>query len=376
MSTRREPKQRPFASTKAGRAAIAAWAKLPAGEQRQALLELIETRQEELKRLAPNILFVTCGYGTYRARKPQKSSKPQTLSERKAAKRLVDDVMGITFVVKRKKADLHERHRIPTHLLTYWPVDGQRVLCAVPTDVESADELRPTAQAPTTVTRTGVNNYARGVVTALVQPPDESNAPLWALSCEHVFGMTEYVGAAEPTDNNVHVNEPPGPTFATVTRYWGKLVPDAGTSFDAALAKVSSRGLAETARPVICDRFATIDEIQRELVIHTLRPTGLQQIKAKQTKYYIRAHSFYVTYKGLGKIYHEEVFEMTADPPTQPGDSGSPVTGVGEFATMLMGMHIAGDGQRAYMVPAYQLMKMKNFLRLSNIYSGEFLEFA
>lgn len=365
-----------FAATKLGRAAIAAWKRLSPREQREAVRELIDTRHDELVRAYPNVLLVTSGYGTYRARKPPKSAPQKPVAKRISARRRVDDVLGVTFVVQRKRRRMSRRDRIPSHLLAYWTVGGERVLCAIPTDVESADELRPVTQTPTAVTREGLNRYSRGVTTALVKPPEDAAGPLWALSCRHVFGMSEYVGGASPTGNRVHVEAPPKDRFARVTQFWGRFRVGEGTSFDAALAKVSSRELADRAVPVACTRFATIDEIPRDLVIHVARPEGALRISATRTHYYTRDDNFGILCEGLGVIYHAELFEMLAEPATLGGDSGSPVTGVRGYARVLMGMHIAGVGGRAYMLPAYQLLRMENFLRLSSIYGGTFLSFA
>ena len=47
---------------------------------------------------------------------------------------------------------------------------------------------------------------------------------------------------------------------------------------------------------------------------------------------------------------------------TEGGDSGSPV--VTADGRTLLGMHIAGDGERSFMIPAFELLRTGNYVGL------------
>jgi hypothetical protein len=68
------------------------------------------------------------------------------------------------------------------------------------------------------------------------------------------------------------------------------------------------------------------------------------------------------------RILHSTIVESKAH--TEPGDSGSPV--VTTDGATLLGMHIAGGGGRAFMIPAYDLLDPKKYHRMDSRASMEF----
>ena len=180
----------------------------------------------------------------------------------------------------------------------------------------------------------------------------------------------------KPDGRAVRDTSQTGPVYANVSRYYGALVAGQGTSFDAALARITDLSEARKALPVQVDDLAySLAEIPRVLAIHVARPDGGRVMRAKQTHIWFRADDFHVTYKNsqyeFGKVYHNTLIEMLADQITAGGDSGSPVTN--EAGNILMGMHIAGSGRKAFMIPAFELLWTGSYPGLSGAFGTGYL---
>ncbi len=370
------------------RAAYAAWKKLGEieGERAQfaVLEELLRSRRDELVRAYPNVVEVTLGYGTYRARKPKREQK---LSERRAARRKVDEALGVTFLVRRKVQDVRKlkpAHVIPKHLLTYATIEGERTLCAVATDVAPLDERRAIAHAGRPfvfVTRANSSHpHTKGAVACAVSIPGLRESRPFLLSCLHVFGMCSHDLKSDRTTNGppdgrwVRQRSESGALIGPVSEYYGALrrTIDPKASFDAALALGVQTALANT---VVTSRPRTLAagywNIPKTLVVRT--PRGPVRVE-KTDKICV----FDILYENIGEYPNGPLVLVNVSArggELVPGDSGSAVTD--ESGELLCGMHIAGtpDGRTGYMIPAYEALRLTNFKGLGSIGGREHLEF-
>jgi hypothetical protein len=304
---------------------------------------------------------VTYGFGTRaspRTRKPQRSTKP---------------VLGVTFLVQKKVAPtrLSAQRQLPRYLLTYATIEGQRTLCAIPTDIEAATNYGAVAHGASKVDVTHPDTTASmsGMLCAAVRRPDAGPASTeYALSCRHVFDPT---GGALPDPTGAEIRV--GPTaVARTSAHWGVLVPAPAISFDAALAVVVDRARLYQALPAFLTGVIDAPErLPARLMIHTDRPSP---IRADRSHTWRAQDGFAIDYSAIGgaagpgitRVLHEELIECLPKRAVKAGDSGAPVTD--ESGRLLVGMHIAGTEKmaageviRAFLIPAYVLLRADNF---------------
>lgn len=342
------------ARTQRTKDAVAAWKALSRSKQLDLAADLVETRRDELRRAYRGVVAVTCGYGTRtRAERPR-----------------VDGKISVVFLVRRKKPTdaLSSGDRIPEHVYTYVGAGKRKRLLAVPTDVECKSTYRVKSQSPASIRVTsGAESDAgvKGAIACIVEP---SPGERMALSCYHV---------CRPTSALVTLAHS-GEQLGCVTSFRGLLVPNDPISMDVALARIDpDRGTPNPplrlAAPAL-KSYKVAPNWRRILqagayVINT--PHG--EKSAQWGRMWRPEDGLVLDYRSLGTIRMAGVvIESILDhATTEVGDSGSPVVTKG--GRYLLCMPITGDGPRAFMLPASEILWRENYTGLSQ---GGYLELA
>ena len=327
-------------------------------EQLQLCKEIAETRAVELCRAHPNVVDVCFGY---KRRRDPSSGKNRVLR-----------TPSITFVVRSKWKTKHKsRDLLPKYLFSYWTVRKKRKLCAVPTDVEPASEfaaVRPHAmrdQVAVFDAQTGNGTF--GAVTCAVRRQGDQR--LFAMSCRHVFSITDTLNSHAITDAAVHLENLGGAIVARTTAIRGPLAPRPAVSFDAQLATVTPNAMDQFRSTMAglsfssANRFAHgIADIPDRFWIVTPRTNGNTQVRVRAEKLRF-VFDRGINYPGVGLVSHQMLLEaQLIDGTTVEGDSGSPVvTHIG--GETLLGMFIGGTDTLFYIIPAWQLFAPANYGR-------------
>ena len=327
-------------------------------EQLTLTTEIAACRSSELCKAYKNVIAVISGYGTKRTKKNVRKKRPPC----------------VTFIVRSKWKDpgslspeYRNKEELPKYLFAYWSVDGERKLCAVPTDVEPGDQyykIRPQSNNGVgieSVTFQGRNFTDAGAVACSLKrriPPKEDFEPeLYILSCRHLFSLTEQCHPSNVFADVLKV----GFKLAETLSIKGPLTASSQKfSLDAQLAWTTDLELLNTVFESIRfngDYARYVDDIPENYFIIT--PHGIKDARKKRFIYgdYTR---FGVHYERVGYVVHPLLIESEVWPHTQRGDSGSPVTSDPDGGTFL-GMHIAGNGCCGFMIPAFDLIYSGNF---------------
>lgn len=327
--------------------ALRIWEGLPGYIQRLVVREIVETRQRELRQAYPDVIALAYG-------------------KRSRQRRTVDEEC-VTFLVERKwrrrgkitRSDA----RLPEYLLAYAPTpwSSERVLCAVPTDVESVEDGVPSPRG------VGIDMVApersspwNGAVSCAVQGPGGEG--LYAVTCLHVAGMPDGEG-------NV-ISEAEARLFGNVTvlgrtsRDWiGRLVRPPTRSFDAALIEVSDEDRPSLRGAV--DGFSASTSLRASEAIPlscAILVPGRNKVEAT----YVQTWVDYPCIKYFDsdpQPVHARLFEFEVDvaDAARGGDSGAAVVNDGGW--QIVGMYLAGvDGTtRQFVLPAYYLFEGANY---------------
>lgn len=318
-------------------------------EQMDLTEEIVETRGAELCRAYENVVDISAGYKTKRNARTGKTRIVQTPC--------------VVFVVKRKwRAARRTDEALPTHLFAYWKVGRERKLCAVPTDVEPASKfakVKPQAKRARVSATYKSEGNALGAVTCAIRAGE--NNLIYALSCRHVFSITESLHDRRITGARVHLNSKDGEVFGRTTGIRGRLSRQPAPSFDAQLASVEHSFLEQLSQAVgdlTYDSVAeTYNEVPDDFWIHV--PGRETKVAARKLH---RLNDRLIDYTGVGLVRHRNLIEVQVFPSTRGGDSGSPASSL-KSGGMLIGMHIAGLNDRAYLIPAWDLFTPKNYGR-------------
>ncbi|MCH8045719.1 MAG: hypothetical protein IID44_18565 [Planctomycetes bacterium] len=356
--TRREAKRRVSDAKKA-------WKQLAIEDRRKLVLELVETRCEEL-RLAyrEDVIGV---YASYK-RTNRKIHKRTSRKMREVARRLP----CVTFKVKRKRKNVAAHRRLPESLFAYHASGDDRTLCAVPTDVirDETAQARPDRSPAQVLVRpaSSPTPSTHGVMTGLLETPDRKR---FVLSCLHVFGITGSNRGVIAHGATVRLASNSNHILAKLAKP-GTLLPGVHHSFDVALAtfEVNAGVRQALAQPVLLSSAKNFDDVfnERSYVIRT--PDG-----DKRVTFFQKQDNFAKMDYGddLPSIFLKRVILSSFNDPddrTEPGSSGSPVMGRNR---KLLGMHIGSlppetieSGSqsievpaRAVMIPAYDLTRSR-----------------
>lgn len=356
----RQSSERNKAEKKRLEDAKAAWKSLGAeknGNYKQMciLSELVETRGKELRQAYENVVGVAYGYRTQKGRLKQ--------------------VPSITFTVTEKYPDdskkLTEKNRIPDFLFTYCTVQRKYRLCAIPTDVKDISVykvIKPQSGSKFIIVEPpNPTKAARGTLTCVVRienPNRKLDTQLYVMSCLHVLGMAQEFYPNFGSHNKVFLEN--GKRFiGKLSKHCGYIRDKTLHSFDAALAEVDEESALKDAmpkpRPSEILREKEINKIPDDYDIWT-SSNGI--IPARKDLVW-EGTDIAIPYEdssGLENltIWHRIIISSFAN--TAPGDSGSPV--VTKDGETLLGMHIAGGGGMAFMIPAFELFNAGNYYGL------------
>lgn len=318
--------------------------RLPPEAQLEVTQAIVETRAAELARAYPGVIDVAFGYRRRRARGKQRYEVLSTPCVR--------------FIVKRKWVGktTRPRGRIPERLFTHCWIDGQRRLCAAPTDVEDAAVFAGARAHTEPIHVRWKTSTAHGAIACAVTRDVEAGT--FALSCRHVLSLTDlyYAEATWGAEVSVDSSAPGGRTRAIA----GPLREAPDRSFDAQLLQVADDALLRRALDGItlsgyAQGFADLPGR------YFIRAPGLTIEARKLALVYDRPYYL----GGVGDVVHYILVESVVETPTTGGHSGSPVISEHDGG-LLLGMHVAGvdngPGNRfAYMIPAWQLFDPSNY---------------
>lgn len=345
-------------------AALRVWKRLSRRRKLEVVHEVVDVRANELRLAFTGVRSVLAGFGT--------CQQPRGRSRR--LRRREDPC--ITFVVGGKwprRGGPPPSFPVPDHLLTYVMIGTKSSLCAVPTDVEDSADYRVTAQQNAAIASPcdGVG-ATFGSLACVIRRPDDPD--LWAIGCRHVvagstLGLDDY-----PTGGKLALANQTAfpnaicqaPAFAEISDFYGPLVPIEPVSFDAALVRIM---LAGDQLHQAAGRFASESAFARSIPeISRLADYVLWTLRGNVPATYIRAwpisEQLPIQYGSIQIRHGVVLIESLLDQgQTAPGFSGSPV--VSRSGTLL-GMHIAGDGARAFMIPAFELLRPSNYVGLAS----------
>ncbi len=335
-------------------AAQKTWRGLSFERKMEVVEEVVTTRSIELHLAYTGILSINAG------KKSQKGT---------VGKKLRDEIPAVIFAVRKKLSQQEGKARprtnlVPEELYAVVDVRGKRRICAVPTDLVDAKACTGFK------TQTGSNKprqeqifmkhpdhskRLKGVITCCVNLPRERNRdPTHMLSCRHVFGMIDYVGSAKPPDTATVCNKSSG-VIGKPTTTCGKLkTPGIENRCDVAIGRVdSSIRVRRAIKGLSVERFANgWDEFPKKTRFLIRTPEGVLEAS------YVDRGSFGVEYNFKGtksvvimpNLIKAEVYGKE----TRGGWSGAPFISRKRNG-VLLGMHIAGEGNIALMIPGWIL---------------------
>ncbi|WP_020424807.1 hypothetical protein [Paracidovorax oryzae] len=360
-------------------AAIARFACLPVAAQMQLAREIVTTRAAELCLAYRNLIMVTAGLRSRLGRNGRQE---------------VHDETCILLVVKRKwRSSIPEARgqMLPRHLLTFGDVDGQRVLLAIPTDVQPARWFAgAVARGASAINVEDPKHRALGTMTCGVRLYGTKSPDVMALSALHVLSPFPVINEIAPGAGSSTRSIGAGAKIGTSSRWGGVLVRN-GVSFDAQLATVTDikwrpmafAGLSlSAARPYVADRamFDTMTTTRRfQILAPSNHPEHLDSPRSPMIAQFVAYihDELPIDYRartpaGIATvgIRHRELLKlrvMQDCPPPEDGDSGSAVvTWWPDGSMTLVGMFIASPDDEtmarvAYVLPAWQLFNLDNW---------------
>jgi hypothetical protein len=345
--------------------------------------EVAQDRGPELTLAYRNVIMLAAGFRhrTGKTGRPARTREP-----------------CVVFVVKAKwahgDAPDDDAQRIPPYLLAHVTLDGARVRCAVPTDVQCQDrfqDVRPRASATLAIGSGGLS--ATGAAAFAVQVGDGAQAVKLLLSAHHVFSSFPNVQTGIPR-SGLQISRL-GPTggvaqaFAVSASWGGKMRADGEPSFDVQMARVSNWSAA---RAVLADlrlsstqpyagspgQVIALGEASR---FHILVPPdnpewqgssrGPTRVKFDMVLSDSYGFNFDVSEEGgiasRHLTFHRLVRmeRIAGGGALLGGDSGSAVVAVRSDGThTLIGLFIAAGDEFAYCIPAWQLFDRRYYARL------------
>ncbi len=337
--------------------AIAAWKMLSEEKQMQYLHELLETRRNELRQSYKDVTAISYGY----LRKTGKDGKQKVRKQ-----------LCIGFIVKKKwvtsaNTQAQKTKEIPKYLFLYANInDGgeeKRALCAIPTDVECSSDYKETKlqRLNKKIIMKGKGTTLEGMICCIVKKPID-DGKVFALGCHHVFAMSiKFKTVPNIAKLYYPITEDRNIEIGYLSNYFGyiKSAPPPPYSLDAALVEVpkSNLNILKSVVSIPDNNHVKENLVNFPSTFKIVTSRGI--IKAKKVKLLIDYDG--LKYAGRSKVTHEWIIEseVLGNKITHGGDSGSPV--LDDQGDKLLGMHIAGVGKRAFMIPASELLRASNF---------------
>lgn len=335
--------------------ACGVWAGLTADEQVVLIRELIETRSDELRLAYPGLLSL--GYGYRHERVVGKGGRKLQRRQVKYGERCVAFLVADKWRGTSPPAGAAAGRRLPEHLFTYYQSGGGRKLCAVPTDVHGRKQHYRGARLQQANPRVRARSaqrlvHADGVPACAVQMP--AGGPTYLLGCHHVFALSKFERTVPP--DVVLSDLASGASVGQSCDFFG-FVDQEGFFLDAALIELSPQTPVRQVVPEPIPGFTSpqfVHEIADRFIIQT--PDG--PVGAR----FVNVWGQFDTLPYLWPVWQKWVVEMEFDGGvrTSEGHSGSPVFDAADPASF-QGMHIGRDGGRAFMLPAFELLRAAHY---------------
>jgi hypothetical protein len=350
--------------------------------------EIALARGPELTLAYRNVVMVTAGF------KKKRKGERDVLSRQPC----------VVFVVRRKwspeSTASDPLQHLPPWLITFAEKDGQRLPYALPTDVqhESGFSGAKAHSASTWVQPPGVA-AEHGTVACAVQLQTSQGTRPCVLSAQHVLTPKVDVQAMNVTGNlpmfplDAQGRPLPAPQLATTLPFGGVLRGEQDPlkpSFDVQLAQFAPDQLNNVRALVGAPRLfanepwvATPDRLWQlgatrfmHLIVPANNPnaTAFQRAPLQAVLDAPLTHPQalqYVVLRGSQPatvlIYHDELLKLQVQGISKPisGDSGCAVViqQPGNTVT-LVGLYIGGNGDAAYVIPAWQLFDKRRWFQL------------
>ena len=358
-------------------AARAAFARLDSRAQWCLASEIARTREAEFTRWIRNVVAVACGPRQRRDAAGRQHLHPEPC---------------VVFLVRGKwKAAPTQRQAgqaLPTELLGYAELDGRRVMCAVPCDVQRQDRLLDVrAQSPSAVLATPPGQ--KGEFGSLACIAEDPAGHRYALAPIHVltprpdpFSGAPEVGARIWRVMNKAQRPPDSAVCARATVFGGSLCPTAEQCFDVQLARISDPARVAQAlaglnlsptQPMVNNEeelFALLENHHAFIVVPENHPKFSGKRAPIEIKKSLHEHLVFPSYTFSGEqdsnVPHMALeLALLDDQRTVPGDSGCPVVlELEQNVNCLIGMHIAASetSGNAYVIPAWRLFETGEYL--------------
>lgn len=372
--------------------AAAQWQHIAPAKQLALARESAQARAPELVRAYRNVVHVTSGYRKRRAASGEEHLVPEPC---------------IVFVVRRKwpssrSINLDDPQRLPKSLLAWDTVEGQRVMCAIPTDVQVEADLRGVRPRGATLGITeDPSREVTGTLTCLIDVQSAGARTRYLVSALHVFSPSPQITPPMLTQGNSFVpmhsdrTTRVPPPLATTSGFGGALR-DAGTgssSLDVQLAIIAPSAQARVraaladlrlspTRPFVTDK-AMFERLSTQRLFDLAVPgnhPGRPPVEPRPrmvcafSRWLDRAFSIpYPARSGATNVtcdaVHDELVEMVVRGSNWPlpGDSGCAlVVYFDDGSCALAGMFIASDEKLAfaYAIPAWNLLDPTAYFNL------------
>lgn len=336
-------------AARADEEAVQIWNGLSVEKREDLARETVQTREKELRLAFPDVIGV--GYGLK--------------ARRNVAGQFTDEVC-VTFIVRNKWAETPLRPRkraIPQYLYAYCTIEAERRRCAIPTDVNDSERYRgvkPQNNEKILATSPGYP-WCEGVFCCAVRYPGKPQ--IYGIGCHHVLAMSEIIPEVPPTVEVVR-----GSNQQQVLGHLGDyhgIVGPGREFFDAAAIEMAEevvRAQVINQPPpgiLVVPRASGLPGGEARYVIKTPRGNNILATRTGVLSGPIVEYEVLENYHG-GELSAKVLIELkTQGDFTQTGDSGSPV--FDEAESTFMGMHIAGIGNRAFFIPAWELLQASNY---------------
>ncbi len=287
----------------------------------------------------------------------------------------------VSFLVRRKWPTAGRPghpQALPKHLLAFANVNGQRLLCAVPTDVRPrSDYGKPVPHDGgesfpfgILVRQAQADSYSAGVATCAVHRPAQPGTS-YVLSCRHVLSWPAVDLSQNLAPRPVRLSRAPHSPLGKSTAVRGPL--DAGlvAGFDAQLAAVEQpAALRDALGGLVFDSATSYLHEPGELdkdggfYVATGRLGADGRRLLVWVNYEDTVTDFEMPYtRADGSkvvVRHDLVLFGVPAAPLIFGDSGAPAVRL-RRGQQLVGMYIGGEDGRAFVIPAWQLMHPANY---------------
>lgn len=268
-----------------------------------------------------------------------------------------DDLEVVLVASVRNKSEDVAANAIPAHIQEIVPTRDHRLVMAIPTDVRHRPR-RPEAQAKQSAANVrSAGRRIYGSLAVLVKNAGGQQSKRYAMSCEHVAFATRHLAGLPPGKAPIaafHESDSEWVPAMGIPRRRGVLKPSPKFSIDVGLIDVDAQSPARHKtfwqRPAVRwpENLTQLEVLWRlDTRLYTRHnPSGSGSI-------FLASHkNFEIQYKGdLARF--REIIEYEVDRATSAGDSGG---GLITSNSSFLAMHLAGEGNRGFAIPAYRLM--------------------